>query len=236
MSATIHSRRVLRLLFRWAIGMAVVSWRYLWQTTPLHRSTHHDDTSRPPPPIPKGIDESGLQQIQDGVGSMFHRRFRVEIKDALLDAEGLMDSIVTDLGGHVPREVVHLRSHGPIDEPLKCNDDFVVDMPGPWNGPVRVIVIDESRLRLATRAGHLEAGQIEFHAYDEDELVVFEIEAWARPSSRLVHLLYSRIRIAKEIQLNMWVRFCKAAAKTSHGHPSNGISISTYQAPAPPHA
>jgi hypothetical protein len=24
-------------LFRWSLGLALVSWRYLWQTTPLHR-------------------------------------------------------------------------------------------------------------------------------------------------------------------------------------------------------
>ena len=221
------------LAFRWVIGMALISWRYLWQTTPLYRSSLDNDETRAPPVLPDGVDEDGLQQIGDGVGSMFHRLFRIEIVDAQLDAKALMGEIVNDMGGHVPREVVHLRSQEPAHEELRLNSDFVVDMPGPWHGPVRVIAIGETYLRLATRDGHLEAGQIEFRAYDNDGGVVFEIEAWARPSSRLVHLLYARMRLAKEIQLNMWVRFCKAALRTSGGRAPGGISITTYRAPAP---
>lgn len=222
------------LVFRWLVGMALVSWRYLWQTTPLHRRNLTDSNSRPPPDLPKGMDRQGLQPVHDGVGSMFHRLFRVEIADAQLDAADLMEQVLSDLGAHVPQEVVHIRPTTPAGRHPKQNQDFVVDMPGPWNGPVRVAHVDSHRLHLATLSGHLEAGQIEFRAYDQEPNIVFEIEAWARPSSRIVHLLYSRLRLAKEIQLNMWVRFCKAVVKTANGRPVDGIGITTYRAPPPP--
>lgn len=219
---------------RWLVGMALVSWRYLWQTTPLHRRDLVDDASRPAPELPQGVDRQGLQPMADGFGSMFHRRFRVEITEGRLDAAGLMERIICDLGAHVPHEVVRVRPAPRAEPRLEQGQDFTVEMPGPWNGPVRVVLAEVDRLRLATRRGHLEAGQIEFHAHDDGSTLVFEIEAWARPSSRLVHLLYSRLRLAKEIQLNMWVRFCKAAVKTAGGRAIDGVSITTCRAPAPP--
>ncbi|CAM5389628.1 hypothetical protein SCANM63S_09092 [Streptomyces canarius] len=47
----------------------------------------------------------------------------------------------------------------------------------------------------------------------------------ACPGSRLVHLLYSHLRLAKEIQLNMWVRFGLAAAAMSGGRPADGAHL-----------
>ena len=48
---------------------------------------------------------------------------------------------------------------------MRVGDEFVVRMPGPWDGPVRVVERDpDARFRLVTLAGHLEAGQIEFRA------------------------------------------------------------------------
>jgi hypothetical protein len=60
-------------------------------------------------------------------------------------------------------------------------------------------------------------GQLQFHARPDDRLLVFEIELWARTVDRLVHLLYTRLGLAKEVQLNMWVRFCLAVVLASGG-------------------
>ena len=80
-------------------------------------------------------------------------------------------------------------------------------VPG-WDGPVRVVEVGRCSFRLATLAGHLEAGQIEFRSSaDDDSGVVFEIESWARSSSALVNFLYHRLRMAKEVQAHMWISF-----------------------------
>lgn len=227
------------LLLRWLVGMGLVSWRYLWMTTPLHRSEVHEPTPRPPPDLPPGLATDGLLPWTAGTGPLYHRRFRVRIADARRDAAGLMDIVTSDLGRLMPREVVWVHEHEATGRRLQVGDDVVVDMPGPWNGPVRVVLVDEMRLRLATRAGHLEAGQIEFRARDEDAssagsaTLVFEIEAWARPADRRVRLLYTSLRLAKEIQLNMWVRFCLGAVRVSGGRHVGGVDIRTATTPAP---
>ncbi|GAA0909895.1 DUF1990 domain-containing protein [Streptomyces thermoalcalitolerans] len=220
--------RVLAVLGRWLLGTVLVTWRYLWETTPLHRGgeCRGDERDRPPPLSPDVVDDR-VQQPEDGCGPLYHRLFRVNIAAAGLEADQLIAWVCRDFKHFVPTEVVdihtgELRGHG-----LDVGDELLVEMPGPWNGPVRVVHRDAHSLRLATLRGHMEAGQVQFHARRDGGLLVFEIELWACPGSRLVHLLYSHLRLAKEIQLNMWVRFCLSAVKASGGRLVDGVHIST---------
>jgi len=102
----------------------------------------------------------------------------------------------------------------------------VVRMPGPWDGPVRVIDRTPRTFRLATLEGHLEAGQIEFRVTDGD-LMSFEIESWARSSNRYSNLLYHHVRMAKEVQLHMWISFLEGVVNVSGGRMTGGITIDT---------
>lgn len=221
------------LVARWLLGTALVSWRYLWQITPLHRSERlgrvPDDM---PPPLPAELNDDRLQTADEGVGSFYHRRFRVDILDAVLEPGALMRRVAGEFQRFVPSEVIGVRIGEQVSGPLKAGDELVVEMPGPWDGPVRVVHSADTCLRLATLRGHLEAGQVEFHAARDGDVLTFEVQAWARPSTRLVRWLYSSVRLAKEAQLNMWVRCCRAAAREAGGHPRDGILIETRQLPA----
>jgi hypothetical protein len=224
-----RTRRVLTVIARWLLGTALVSWRYLWETTPLHRAESRGDETDRPPRLPSGVVDDRVQPARDGYGPMFHRRFRVRITRASLDAERLLARVLRDFKHFVPSEVVDIRSGEIGAGGLDVGDELVVEMPGPWNGPVRVVHRDATSLRLVTLRGHLEAGQVQFAARAEGDLLVFEIELWARASSRLVHVLYSQLRLAKEVQLNMWVRFCLAAVTTSGGRLVDGVHICTHR-------
>ena len=109
---------------------------------------------------------------------------------------------------------------------IAVGDEYVVRMPGPWDGPVRVMASDENSFRLATLTGHLEAGQIEFRALPEDPMV-FEIESWARSADRFADLLYHRVGMAKEIQLHMWISFLEGVARLAGGRMTGDIDIDT---------
>jgi hypothetical protein len=223
-----HCPRVLAVLARWLLGTVLVTWRYLWDTTPLHRGgeCQGDEQDRPPQMSPEAIDDR-VQLAEDGCGPLYHRLFRVRIAAADIDAGQLIERICREFKNFVPSEVVdiragELRAHG-----LDVADELLVDMPGPWNGPVRVIHRDAESLRLVTLRGHMEAGQVHFRAGRNADLLVFEIELWARPGTRLVQVLYSHLRLAKEIQLNMWVRFCLSAVTASGGRLMDGVHVST---------
>ncbi len=213
---------------RWPLGIGLTSWRYMWRTVPMCRTeTVGDDAV--PPPLPAGFDTSDVQTAADGAGPLYHRRYCVQIEDAELSPAELMDALRADLDAFAPSEFASFqRVDG--DGPLAAGDEYVVRMPGPWDGPVRVVEAGEDSFRLATLNGHLEAGQIEFRARDDLE---FTIESWARSADRLSDLLYTRVRMAKEIQLHMWVSFLERVVEHSGGRRSGCIRIETRRGSQP---
>ncbi len=227
MAADLSPTRIAPIAVRSAFGLALVSWRYLWLTTPLHRQEEPGDESDLPVDVPEDQLDGRCQQLCDGAGPLFHRHFSVVIEEPDLGAPELMAMVRRDFNRALPNEVATFDRPQTQQNPLQPGEDCVVRMPGPWNGPVRVIAREDTSFRFATLRGHLEAGQIEFRAAPAGNAIVFEIETWARPGNRLVHLLYTRLRLAKEIQLNLWVRFCLQVAKMAGGRPRNGVRIHT---------
>lgn len=169
-----------------------------------------------------------------GVGPLYHRRFEVRIRNATISAEELIDRLTADLNSAVPSEatlVRYLRRARPGD--LRRGDRLLVDIPGPWNGSVRVLERGPAHFRLATLRRHMEAGQIAFRATDGPDDLRFEIEAWARPGNRIVNLLYTHLRLAKEIQFNMWARFCAQVAVLAGGEIVDGLHVLTRRVDLP---
>jgi hypothetical protein len=132
----------------------------------------------------------------------------------------------------VPTEMATFQKVQGDDERMAVGDEFVVRMPGPWDGPVRVVDVSPSSFRLVTLDGHLEAGQIEFSAEHDDGLLVFGIESWARSGDRFSDLLYDRLRMAREIQLHMWTSVLERVVRASGGRMTGGIEIHTRRADA----
>ena len=139
-----------------------------------------------------------------------------------------MEILRRDLNRASPTKFARFQLVDGEPERLAVGDEYVVRMPGPWDGPVRVVDIGPRSFRLATLAGHLEAGQIEFRTYaDGERELVFEIESWARSSSPAVNLLYHRLRMAKEVQAHMWISFLERLVKLSGGRMTGGIELTT---------
>lgn len=176
---------------------------------------------------PEGVVQDEVQSYEDGAGPLFHRLYRTRVRDSRLSPADLMEKIQSDPNRTSPTRFARFQLTQGERGSLRIGDEFVVRMPGPWDGPVRVIDVGRCSFRLATLAGHLEAGQIEFRTCAERDLVVFEIESWARSSTRVVHLLYHRLRMAKEIQAHMWISFLERAVDLSGGRMTGGVEMET---------
>jgi Domain of unknown function (DUF1990) len=227
-----RSRR-LATAARWPVGVALTSWSYMWRTTPMHRDEVQGSLEEDgPPPLPDGVPEDEVQLPDHGAGALFHRRYRTRIRDARWSPEALI-AYVRDAPDRVaPTEFASFQKvHGDVNG-MAVGDEYVVRMPGPWDGPVRVVQVTPTSFRLATLDGHLEAGQIEFAAAHEGEMLVFRIESWARSGDRLSNLLYDNLRMAKEIQLHMWTSVLERVAEVSGGRMTGGIEIHTRRADA----
>ncbi len=213
---------------RWPLGVAITSWRYLWRTTPLHRDEAEGSLERDSPPsLPGELQRSELQLPERGTGPLFHRRYRVRIRDSDLSADELVQRVAAEPDSVAPSEFATFNKLSGPAGTMRVNDEYVVRMASPWDGPVRVAKRDLSMFRLVTLEGHLEAGQIEFRAYEENGLVVFEIESWARSKDRLTDLLYDRLRMSKEVQLHMWISTLERIVQLAGGRMSGGIEIHT---------
>jgi len=197
----------------------------MWRTTPYHRSEVEgrmpDDA---PPEIGPAVPRDELQL--DGVGPLFHRVYRARIRETDVQPEALIATMVADLDRVAPSEFASFNKVHGHEASMAVGDEYVVRMPGPWDGPVRVVERTPSSFRFATLEGHLEAGQIEFSARGDD-LLEFRIESWARAGDRLSNLLYDRLRMSKEIQLHMWTSVLERVAELAGGRLTGGIEIRT---------
>lgn len=232
MTTVSRSARV-RTVLGWPVGIAAVSWRYMWRTIPLHRS-EEPGTRADLPDLAYDTSKfaSRHQPLDAGVGPMLHRSYAVRIVGSSMTPSALIDLVSARLNQATPEMAVFHKTRG-ARIALRQGDEFIVRMPGPWDGPVRVVRRDENSFRLATMDGHLEAGEIEFRADLDVDALRFEIESWARAGDRLSALLYNKLRLAKEIQLNMWSHFCVRAAEMAGGRPQGGVTIRTRWVPFP---
>ncbi len=215
----------------WPVGIALTSWHYLWRITPLHRrevaGSMEEDA---PPELPPGVFRQDAQLSDEGVGPLFHRRYQARIAAPELSAEQLMERIMVDPNKVAPKEFARFTKVYGDKGTMAPGDEYVVRMPGPWDGPVRVVALTSTSFRLLTLDGHLEAGQIEFRASDDRDggaEMCFTIESWARSGDQLSRIMYQRVHMAKEVQLHMWTSFLERAVKLAGGRLTGGIDVET---------
>jgi hypothetical protein len=221
-------RQVVRetmLLSRLPRGMAGVLWRLVRPDVHVHTCEEIGDHRD----LPTALPDQNLrdQPVGAGCGPALHREFRVRIVGASWDAAALIDRLAGDMNAAVVPGVARFDEVEGTGR-MAVGDELVVRMPGPWDGPVRVVRRDDTSFRLGTLSGHLEAGQIEFAARDlDDGRLEFSITTWARAGDRLADLLYNTLGLAKEIQYLLWVEFCVRAAALSGGHVPDGVTVRT---------
>jgi uncharacterized protein (UPF0548 family) len=213
---------------RWPVGVALTSWRYMWRTTPSKRSEEPgswpDDS---PPPLPDDLVDEDVQRLRHGAGALFHRRYRARIRDPELSSEELMATLQRNPDRAAPSEFATFKKSKGAEDHMRPGDEYVIRMPGPWDGPVRVVDVSPRSFRLTTLEGHLEAGQIAFRVEGGGDRIEFEIESWARSGDRLSDLLYDRLRMSKEIQLHMWTSFLERVIRLSGGTRDGPLRIET---------
>lgn len=195
-----------------------------------HRRLAGDPGADAPPPL---LDANGRDQPVDvGHGPMLHRVFRTRVVSPRLGPRALVAVLAADMNQAMVPGVARFDRVGDDRHALGVGDEFVVRIPGPWDGPVRVVDRrdgdERSSFRLATLDGHLEAGQIEFAAtaLPDDELE-FSITTWARAGDPLADVVYNRLGVAREIQFQIWVHCCVRAAALSGGTTPGGVEVTT---------
>lgn len=223
------SQRIFTTL-TWPMGVTLTSWSYLWRITPIYRREIAGPLEENlPPPLPEEVPHDDVQRLEDGSGPLFHRVYTVRIRDPELSAAELMARVKADPNCVAPSALARFRKvRGPAWS-MQRGDEFLIHMPGPWDGPVRAMEVTTASFRFATLTGHLEAGQIEWRTLDRDRLLVFQIDSWARPGDRLSAVMHDRLLMAKEVQLHMWTSVLERVVRRSGGQLEGGIQIETWR-------
>lgn len=209
-------------LFWWP-KLAYCTLRYFMSVLPVHRTDETDVVVFPELPFDCGRD---VQTPDMGSGPVFHRRYRARIAASKLSAEQLMQQLFENPNTAVPREAALFTKNG-NDTALRIGDELIVELPGPWSGPVRVIDACPRSFRLATLKDHLEAGQIEFRTSPYDNHLVFEIESWARSGDWLADLLYDKLYLLQEMQTYVWAHYCERVSALSGGQLVGSVDVRT---------
>ncbi len=213
------------MLRRWAI--------------PVQRSETAVAATEPPPapPMEDPTSDQPLQPIYAGVGDLFHRRYQADIAHPTLSRAELIDRVMADINQFSPRELAWFEKTKGDPDRWQVGDEFFVHITGPWDGPVRLIHLEDEGFAFATLSGHLEAGEIQFQAMEhpsERDAIRFEIRSWARSRDRITDLFYRYLRVSMFAQERMWMYFCKQAVKVSGGELIDDIRVTTHRVPYTP--
>lgn len=217
-------------LLRQAAGMALVGARYPYRRVPLYRRDRGPDEGGIPDfdrELPG--DPTTVQRPSDGFGALFHRKYWIHVTDEELSAEELIDRILEDPNAVAPTHMARFQTvDGAPARGLSLGDELVVQLPGPWNGPVRLVDRTPTSFRFVTLRGHMEAGEIDLSAgYDDRGFLCFQIESWARSGDRMFAWLYERFPVGRELQLHMWSLYCQKVAAASGGVRMSNVSCAT---------
>lgn len=202
-----------------------------WRQRYVHRNhTHVDELTEAPPPLHPTTDGSPVQTRRDGHGPIVMRSFEVTIANSELSAVQLMRRFKTDSNDFVPKHIAGFLEGNREVRSMEVGDEFVVEIPGPWNGPVRVDGVTDTSVLLITLEGHMEAGHIRFEVTDQtDTGYTFRIRSWARAGDELFEQLHLVVGLAHEAQTAMWVHACDRAVAVSGGSRRSDISVQTEQ-------
>jgi len=124
------------------------------------------------------------------VSPLMHRCYVMRVRDSELTAAELITAFAGRPDRASPQELADFdKVHGEEGQ-LRVGDEFVIRIPGPWDGPVRVVEVDSAGFGFVTLDGHLEAGRIRFSARDlAPARLEVRMEAWARGGDHLSNVL-----------------------------------------------
>ncbi len=218
---------MIRNLWRAVFAAPPFLLQHLWRRSRVEETTHTVEAFSEPPPGRAGArartSGSVVQAMADGDGPMVMRTYAIRVVDAGLSPEQLINRLVSRPGELNDDRIAGFVVDDEAATDLDVGDQLVVELPGPWNGPVRVTDVKATSLLLQTLDGHMEAGQIRFDVTDSEDRIdgrhdyTFRIRSWARGGDAAFTFLHLGLRVAKELQTAMWVAMCEGAVNVSEG-------------------
>ena len=166
------------------------------------------------------------------VGPVVHRLFRATIRAPKLTPERLLAIIAADPNVIAPVEVLRFeqaeKAHGGSGG-LQQGDDLLIQMAGPWSGPVKVTRRWDTGFRLVAQRGHPQLGQLEFRVRDNGGDIEMEIQTHERAAGLSFHVL-QRIGLIRRMQSYTWAEMLQNAAQLAGGRRPERVTVKSWRA------
>lgn len=215
----------LRNLVRATITTPVFLGSHLLRNRGIERSVEHVAEFSEPTPRPATVSDVGVQTALEGTGPVVMRAYSIHVIHPEISRARLIRHLIADPNAVNAWAVAGFVADDRPATDLAPGDRLVVELAGPWNGPVLVERADADALVLATLDGHMEAGRIRFDTTaagvatdgEQDDGFIFRVTSWARAGDRAFEFLHLRVPIGRELQTAMWVAMCRRAAAAAGG-------------------
>ena len=173
-----------------------------------------------------------VQAACDGSGTLFERRYWVDLRSSRVSPRELMSHIRTNFNDFSPDVLAKFDKVEGSEKELAVDDEFHIRILGPWNGDVRVTKVDEHSFEFITLEGHPEAGTIRFQALEragEEGGLHFEIRSLARARDDLIGFMHEKLGVGMWIQEKTWLTFCQRVAQFTQGEIVGEVQSATVE-------
>ena len=213
------------LLAAGVLGVIAVVWRRL----AAPRTTERIPAAAPPDAASVAAPATGdgdQQTMQSGSGSVFHRRYEVELTGMTIDSAALLLLMQRHIAELSPSLLAHFEKSAGHHDLLRVDDEYEITMLGPWNGKVRVAESTRESFTFVTLEGHPEAGHITFSvSQSQSDACCVCIESWARSRDGIVATAYATLGIGKQVQTEVWVTFLQRLSEMAGGNGTPEVRI-----------
>ena len=223
-------RRVVRRL-GWLFGAPLAFFRFMRRQIPVEAV---DSAGALPPSLPEDPDLAH-REGERAVGPVVHRLYGATIQAPKLTPERLLAIIAADPNVIAPVEVLRFekaeKANGGSGG-LQKGDELLIQMAGPWSGPVKVSRRWDTGFRLVAQRGHPQLGQVEFRARDNGGDIEMEIQTRERAAGLSFHAL-QRVGLIQRMQSYTWAEMLENAAQLAGGRRPEWITVKSWRPSSP---
>lgn len=155
------------------------------------------------------LDDLEVQVVDDGMGDLYKKTFTIPIQVNFNKLQHHFKDFKSDMNKYSKNPIAKLPDKSICKSGLEEGNRILIELLGPYNGPVVVTESSENNLKLQTLENHPKAGYIEFSITKSATVPhFFRVDTYSRSKDYLFHLARSKTQVVSKIQDTVWIDLC----------------------------
>ena len=171
-----------------------------------------------------------LQDLEDGTGNLYRKTFEIKISGTYAELEEKFLEFKKDMNSFSTNPIIKLPKNENKGVPVTEGNRLIVELLGPYNGPMEVVQADRKTLKLQTLEHHPKVGSISFSVDARDFYQnVFRVETESRSKDFFFHIAKSKTKVISAIEDSVWKELCVHFKGRMEGKDPKSISTDLVQ-------